>query len=271
MTSRFSDPSFSAPRVWRVSSLCLALLLTALGGFAAEDAPDAYITCDGTTWTLGTAAAERVVALEDGKLLLKGLRDKASGQTLLAEGAELAFALDNPENRITGASGGWKLVRAEQSKGPQGELELALCVTRDGIEATKHYVIYPQSSILREWVVFRNAGAKPVRLINPGFLAMRVRAGDPGALDFHWMTGGENQPGSWNLRTEKLSPGESRRFDSYEPFPLDTALPGLTRPAADHSQGGACRFASYGASTASASGLVAFTSARSHSPSTWTS
>ena len=33
------------------------------------------------------------------------------------------------------------------------------------------------------------------------------------------MTGGENQPGSWMLKTEKLSRAKPRTFDSYEPFP----------------------------------------------------
>ena len=33
------------------------------------------------------------------------------------------------------------------------------------------------------------------------------------------MTGGENDPGSWMLRTEKLAAGKPRTFDSYDPFP----------------------------------------------------
>ena len=190
---------------------------------------DAYIRHEGTTWTLGTATIERVVALEDGRLLLKQFKDKVSGQELAAGGSELAFSLGSPENRITGASGGWTLVDAEESQGAQGELQLKLRLTREGIEATKSYVVYPESSIIREWVTFRNVGTASVCVINPGFLTMNVCMGNPGALDFHWMTGGENQPGSWDLRTEKLSAEKPRRFDSYEPFPLDmskVAFPG---------------------------------------------
>jgi hypothetical protein len=32
------------------------------------------------------------------------------------------------------------------------------------------------------------------------------------------MTGGENRPGSWTLKTEKLPSGRARTFDSYDPF-----------------------------------------------------
>ena len=37
------------------------------------------------------------------------------------------------------------------------------------------------------------------------------------------MTGGENQPGSWVLKTERLGPAKARTFDSYEPFPFTAA------------------------------------------------
>ncbi len=41
------------------------------------------------------------------------------------------------------------------------------------------------------------------------------------------MTGGENQPGSWVLKSETLDPAKPRRFDSYEPFVAAPApLPG---------------------------------------------
>jgi hypothetical protein len=209
MTCRYSRP------------LLLGLLLTILGGYALGAPSDAYVRRDGTTWAIGTAAVERVVALENGRLVLKQFRDKVSGRNLAAEGAELSFSLDSPENRITGASGGWTLVDAVELQGAQGELQLDLRLNREGIEATKHYVVYPESSIIREWATFKNVGAAVVSLINPGFLNVGLRMENPEALDFHWMTGGDNQPGSWDLRTEKLDAAKARKFDSYEPFPAD--------------------------------------------------
>ncbi len=211
MTRRFS----------RLTGLCL--LLTVLAGYATGEPSDAYIRREGTTWTVGTVSVERVVALEDGKLVLKHFRDKVSGQDLAGNGSELSFGLDSPDNRITGATGGWTLVDAVDSKGAQGELQLDLRLSRDGIEAAKHYVVYPGSSIIREWVTFKNTGTAPACLINPGFLNAALRMGNPETFDFHWMTGGENQPGSWDLRTEKLGTDRPRKFDSYEPFAIDQA------------------------------------------------
>jgi hypothetical protein len=42
--------------------------------------------------------------------------------------------------------------------------------------------------------------------------------GAPESVDFHWMTGGENRPDAWMLKTEKLKPGKAREFDSYDPM-----------------------------------------------------
>ena len=199
----------------------LALIAAVVGSHALAEPSDGYIKREGNAWTLGTATVERVVALEEGRLVLKAFKDKGSGQELSAGGAEVSFSLDAPENRITGASGGWALVDAAESKGAQGELQLDLRLSRDGIEATRHYVVYPESSIVREWTTFTNIGSAAVSLVNPGFLNAGLRMGNLESLDFMWMTGGENQPGSWDLRTEKLDPATPRRFDSYEPFPLN--------------------------------------------------
>ncbi|MBI4165371.1 MAG: alpha-galactosidase [Acidobacteria bacterium] len=42
-------------------------------------------------------------------------------------------------------------------------------------------------------------------------------------LDFHWITGGENQVGSWVLKTEQLSTEKPRLFDSADPYPTTDA------------------------------------------------
>ncbi len=92
---------------------------------------------------------------------------------------------------------------------------------------TKTYVVYPGSSIIRQWLTITNAGEEPLRIVEPGFLNLTAQPGAAAALDFHWMTGGENQPGSWMLKTEKLDPAKPRTFDSYEPMkPGAAAFPG---------------------------------------------
>jgi hypothetical protein len=200
--------------------LVAALFLQAAVPAAQSD--DAYIVTDGNKWTLGTSSVQRVVALEDGKLLLKSFRNKKTGRELIAAGAasdEFFVRLGDAKQPLTGADGSWNLVRTNQTRLKRGELQLDLVLQQGSLLVTKSYVVFPRSSIIREWVTFANAGKEPMRLVEPGFLSLAARPGEPSALDFHWMTGGENQPGSWMLKTEKLNPAKPRTFDSYEPFP----------------------------------------------------
>ena len=207
-----------------------ALLAGGTGGFAAMHSSDAYLTRQGDTWSFGTASVARVVALEDGKLRLKSFRAGAGGRELAPPGAETAeWAVLVGEDRtlLTSAMPGWTLLAATEQKLAQGELQLALTLQRAGLRATKTYVIYPQSSVIREWVTFTNAGATPLLLADPRFLNLAVTTGDPAALDFHWMTGGENYPGSWLLQTEQLPADRPRTFDSYEAMaPHPSQFPG---------------------------------------------
>jgi hypothetical protein len=196
---------------------CLSLQTVAF----ATTSDDAYITADGNQWKFGTAAAERIVALEDGKLLLKSFRDKTTGRELISAGTvsdEFFVFLGNDKQPFCGGRGPWKLVRASQTRLKQGELQLDLVLRQGPLLVTKSYVVYPGSSIIREWATFANAGQEPLRLVEPGFLSLAARLGDPSSLDFHWMTGGENQPGSWMLKREKLNAAKPRIFDSYGPF-----------------------------------------------------
>ncbi len=104
---------------------------------AAEPEPGsrkdvAYINVEPSRWTLGTAAVQRVVALEDGKLLLKSLKDKTTGRELASRGASEEFfvRLNDGKEPLTGATGPWRLVRARQTRLKQGELQLDLSLAR---------------------------------------------------------------------------------------------------------------------------------------------
>ena len=204
--------------VWAFSALSL------WAGSAGLLAGDAAIRQEGSQWRLETASLERVVAVEDGRLLLKSFKNKASGRELVAPGnpsLEFSVAVGAASNRWSGATGGWKLTGSKVTELALGEQQLDLTLRREELEVTKTYLIHPGSSIVREWVTFKNTGAAPLRILEPGFLNLSFRLGEPGALAFHWMTGGENAPGSWKLKTEKLGAPKPRRFDSYEPFPVD--------------------------------------------------
>lgn len=200
-----------------------AALMCCAGGFAMQSG-DAYIKREGATWRFGTKTVERIVALEKGKLLVRSFRAGTKGRELApaAGAAEFAVAVGEDKALVTSATPGWTLVSSHESKLGQGELQLDVVVQREGLQATKTYVVYPQSSLIREWGTFANVGQTPLLLSDPRFLTLTVGAGTADDLDFHWMTGGENNPGSWVLKTEQLVPGQARTFDSYEAMPVDT-------------------------------------------------
>ncbi len=171
---------------------------------SAQKSQDAYITREGDSWTLGSSNVEMTIAFKNGMLVTTRLKNKANGRDL------------SPSD----ATGPWTLADAKTATLKQGELQLDLILRRDALAVTRTYVVYPGSSIIREWVEFKNEGTAPIAISDPEFLDQRVRLGDPASLDFDWMTGGDNAHGSWTLQTEKLSTQKPRRFDSYDPFPV---------------------------------------------------
>ena len=105
---------------------------------------------------------------------------------------------------MTGLSGGWKHVDTKISELKQGEQQLSLTLQRDNLQVTKNYIVFPLTSVIREWVVFKNVGEEPLSIGDPGFLDFCVQPGDPEDVEFQWMSGGASVPGSWELRTGDL-------------------------------------------------------------------
>jgi len=203
-----------------VASVIVWIIFFFRMGEYAVNGDDTYIKREGPRWILGTGMVERVIALEEGKFLLKSFKHKATGREMIPEGAQSdEFFIALGQKHLSGATGPWKLVSARKKKLRQGALQLDITLQQQSLSVTKSYMIYPESSIIREWATFTNLGPAPMQIVDPGFLALSVRPGDPASLDFHWMTGGENRPGSWMLKTETLTAGKPRQFDSYEPFP----------------------------------------------------
>lgn len=200
------------------------LLITFLAGSSdAVTSGDAYVTSSGTQWIFGTASVERVVALENGKFLLKSFMNKVSGNEMIPPGvASEEFFVGDLTNKLTGSSG-WTYVSSNTATLNQGELQLDITLQKDTLQVTKTYIIHPYSSLIREWLTLKNIGSASIQIYEPSMLSITVKTGEPDSLDFNWMTGGENQAGSWNLKTEKLSTSAPRTFDSYQPFPSGSA------------------------------------------------
>ena len=213
---------------WPVRVFAVVAILTAASAADAQPAAsaDAYVRRDGDSWTLGTSAVRRRVTLADGKLQTTSFTDPATGHELMRPAAPAAvFSLPHRARRQANEqrSGPWKLISADTTRGKQGELQLDLAVQEGALKVTKTYVLYPGSSIIREWVAVTNAGQTPLRLSEPRFLQFAVATGDVAAQQFYWMTGAEDRPGSWVLKTLTPQAGTQNRFDAYDPFPIVAA------------------------------------------------
>jgi hypothetical protein len=196
----------------KILSLTLTFVLLLVSQCLAETSQDAYITTHGTEWTLGSASVEMTIALRNGMLVTTGFKNKANGHELAP----------------SDSTGPWTLVDARTSKLKQGEFQLDLTLRQEGLAETKSYVVYPGSSVIRQWAELKNVGSVPLKVSDPEFLNFSARLGDPASVDFDWMTGGDNAHGSWVLKTEKLIADKPRNFDSNYPFP-DRELCGTGR------------------------------------------
>lgn len=193
-------------------------------GFTGDEAmekDDAFIRRKGTEWRFGTSKVDRTVVLESGRFYLKSFRNGETGLEMASSDTiSDEFALNVNGNPIGGGDGGWKLHSTHTRKLKHNERLLAITLLRDNLAVTKNYLVYPGSGIIREWLVIGNQGDPPLTVENPSFLRIGYKVDEPEALAFNWITGGENQPGCWDLRTEQLTAGKHRTFDSYEPFPF---------------------------------------------------
>ncbi|MEI6071972.1 MAG: hypothetical protein WCS31_09280 [Verrucomicrobiae bacterium] len=184
---------------------------------------EGYIAQKGTCWRLRAASVEKTVVFENGKLLMKSFLNTVSGNEMVESNVisdEFFLTVGDNAERISGSIGGWRIIDSKVTTLKQGELQLEIILESDELRVTKSYVVYPGTSIIREWVTIKNRRTTPVAIIDPGFLNFTANAGKPQSLDFNWITGGGHHPATWKLVTESLTPGKVRAFDSAEVFPL---------------------------------------------------
>jgi hypothetical protein len=202
---------------WRTLVILAALSATASFSSAQTDLQnkDGYIRRQGDVWTLGTSQVEKKVRLADGRFSLLSLRNKASGheyQDGTTPPDEIRFLADGLD--VSSSSWRWKLHSEHAQQLSQGELQLDLEFESSGLRVSKSYVIYPGSSVIREWLTLENVSNKPVRLSHVDFLHSRLLSLAASDLKLNYLTGGGNFNGSQLLKTEAMSPAYQRSFDS---------------------------------------------------------
>jgi len=170
---------------------------------------------EGNEWIMGTSSTERRVRLEGGRFSLVSLRNKVSGREYQDSSnapAEFRFLVDGQD--VGASRWHWKL-RAERAiRLEQGELQVDIELESATMQVTKHYVSYPGTSVVREWLTLSNSSPKPVHLSKVDFLHTRLLGSLAQDLQFNYLTGGGNYNGSQLLKAESITPAYQRTLDS---------------------------------------------------------
>ena len=74
----------------------------------------------------------------------------------------------------------------------------------------------PATSIIRYWVAYQNRSSGTIRVSNPYFLALRLRAEEANKLTLYYMTGGGSFSGSQILKPVALTNEYARTFDTTD-------------------------------------------------------
>jgi hypothetical protein len=182
------------------------------------------------TWTVGTAGIEKAFTFSGGTYTMTSFKNTLVSPareyvTAAAPSAEFRFAWDGAT--LTGASGGWSCHSGGVSKikaGGQPALQLDVSLSRPSVAVTKHYIIYPQVALIREWTSYTNTGTTSHELAQPSFLEQKVMGDVVGDTDLSFMYGANpfNDPSqNWRLATQPLTADYARTFDSTDgTFPM---------------------------------------------------
>lgn len=190
-------------------------------GVCAADATsqDAYVRYDARakTWSLGTSMVEEKLQLADGVYSVASFVSKLNQrQYASASNRPEEFRVTVERTAYTGATGGWALKGSEAKVLSTGEIQLVVSLKNDVLEVVKTYVVYPHTSIIRQWTTYRNASSRPLKVSNPYFLADRIPVEETNKLVLNYMTGGASFTGSQILKEVSFSPTYARTFDSTD-------------------------------------------------------
>ena len=72
----------------------------------------------------------------------------------------------------------------------QGEIEATVRLRGKILEVEKHYLVYPNSSIIRQWVKFKNRTSAAITVANPYMLDDRLLESAASTQTLSYMTGG---------------------------------------------------------------------------------
>ena len=178
---------------------------------------DAYCKREGNSFLMGTEKVEKRLELTpQGQWLVKSLKNKRTGKEYVQNGGtqpdEFFVTVDGVY--YSGSNGPWQLRGQEEKTGKQGEKEVIFTLCGGPLEVTRHYVLYPGTSIIQEWTEYKNISGQEIALNRPSLYVARYLWEDREHASFSYMTGGANFSGSQILKTVPLEEGFCKDFDS---------------------------------------------------------
>ena len=180
---------------------------------------DAYVRFDErkAAWSLGTSMVEENLQLADGVYSVVSFLNKLDQrQYVTPANRPEDFRITADGSSYTGATGRWVLKGSEAKLLAAGEIQLLVTLANEKLEVERTYVVYPHTSIIRQWTTYRNASSRPIRVSDPYFLADRIRAKEANKPVLNYMTGGGYFTGSQILKEVPISPTYARTFDSTD-------------------------------------------------------
>jgi len=176
---------------------------------------DGYVRRKGDDWVLGSSVAEKRIRLKGGQLVLASLLNKMSGreyQDASSAPAEIRFVINGQD--VSAPSWKWSLRGEKAVPGKQGEIQLDIELEHAGISVAKHYVVYPETPVIREWLTIENSTNESIRISHVDFLHTGILSSNARDLQFNYLTGGGNFNGSQLLKSEPMDPAYHRMLDS---------------------------------------------------------
>lgn len=180
---------------------------------------DAFVNFDerARTWALGTSMVEESMALSGGNFSLTKLQNRLDGRDLVTSAKpseEFRVTVDGTV--YTGVSGRWVLKSSEATVLPQGEIRLVVQLDNELLQVEKTYVVYPHTSIIRQWMRFQNLSPHAIKVSDPYFLSDRIQVDQDKKPALDYMTGGGYFTGSQILKHVPLTATYARTFDSTD-------------------------------------------------------
>ncbi len=160
---------------------------------------DAYITKNGTLWTIGTPNIEKILTFNNnsGTYNLTSFKNKTSksAREYIQDGDEsdeIKFSWDSVV--FSGNTPGWTYLSGNATQiteGGEPVLQLEIILSRTGVQVSKHYIVYPGMSLIREWVEIKNTDFIAHTLTDPYILTGRVMTTDIANTNhnLYWMEG----------------------------------------------------------------------------------